>query len=351
VSKMKIKIMTLLLIVLGFFFCGKKGPLVLEPEKIPLAVTGLKLRQVGTQIELQWKFPSLLSDKKTPLQPAQIRGVAIYHLAKPFSPEAFQKKSELLARPKASELQHRSDGASAYALQFKAKLLKDKEHSFALTYQYGRSHSALSAIEKITTRIPPEPVRDLKSTREGKVVVLKWSRPQADSEGQPLQALAGYRVYRRIQQGKNPDAFEAINEKVVKGEYYEDHDTGADGDYEYQVSSLLNERIESAPSAVTGIKIQDTFPPDIPANLVAFTAKDHVFLTWEAVRDRDLGHYNVYRRSAKDEDFKLLDAAVTDNFYRDRQVVKGQLYIYTIVAVDKKGNESEPSHAVRQFFE
>jgi fibronectin type 3 domain-containing protein len=138
---------------------------------------------------------------------------------------------------------------------------------------------------------------------------------------------------------------------VVKGEYYEDHDTGADGDYEYQVSSLLNERIESAPSAVTGIKIQDTFPPDIPANLVAFTAKDHVFLTWEAVRDRDLGHYNVYRRSAKDEDFKLLDAAVTDNFYRDRQVVKGQLYIYTIVAVDKKGNESEPSHAVRQFFE
>jgi fibronectin type 3 domain-containing protein len=42
---------------------------------------------------------------------------------------------------------------------------------------------------------------------------------------------------------------------------------------------------------------------------------------------------------------------VTDNFYRDRQVAKGQMYAYTVVAVDKKGNESEPSRAVRQFFE
>jgi predicted small lipoprotein YifL len=349
---MKKNIMALLLIVMGLSFCGKKGPLVLEPGKTPPAVTGLKLRQVGNQIELQWKFPALLSDRKTPLLPEQIRGVAVYHLAKPFNPETFMKKSELLARPKAGEIQLRGDGSSAFAVQFKVKMLQDKEHAFALTYQYGRSHSALSAIEKITTRIPPEPVRDLNCTREGKVVVLKWNRPQADSEGQPLQALAGYRVYRRIvMEGKVPEAFEAISEKVVKGEYYEDHDTGADGEYEYQVSSLLSERIESAPSAVFRIRIQDTFPPDVPANLVAFSAKDHVFLTWEAVRDRDLAHYSVYRRSAKEDDFKLLDATVTDNFYRDRQVVKGQMYVYTVVAVDRKGNESEPSRAVRQFFE
>jgi predicted small lipoprotein YifL len=348
---MKKNIVTLLAIIVILSGCGKKGPLVLEPEKIPLAASDLQLRQVGTQVELSWKFPALLSDKKTPLAAAQIRGIAVYHLAKPSNPDSFRKKSEILARPKAGELQHRADGTYAYGLPFKAKLLKDKEHSFALTYQYGRSHSALSAVAKITTHTPPEPVRDLKCSREGKVVVLKWSRPQADSEGQPLEALAGYTVYRRIQQGKAAGAFAAINAKPVQGEYYEDHDTGADGDYEYQVASLRDERSESAPSAPVRIKILDTFPPDIPANLVAFTAKDHVFLTWEAVRDRDLGHYSVYRRSSKDEDFKLLDAAVTDNFYRDRQVVKGQMYIYIVVAVDKKGNESEPSRSVRQLFE
>jgi len=348
---MKKNIMTLLAIILSFSYCGKKGPLVLEPEKLPPAVNDLRLRQVGSQIELSWKFPVLLSDKKTPLPSSQIRGVAVYHLAKPFNPETFLKKSELLARPKAGELLQRGQGTFACALPIKAKLLKDKEHAFALTYQLGRTRSALSAIEKITMRTPPEPVRDLKTSREGKVVVLNWSRPQVDSEGQPLKAITGYTVYRRILQGNNLDAFAAVNEKAVKGEYYEDHDTGADGDYEYQVASLLDERIESAPSAAVRIKIQDTFAPDVPANLVAFTAKDHVFLTWEAVRDRDLAHYLVYRKSAKDEDFKLLDAAVTDNFYRDRQVAKGQMYAYTVVAVDKKGNESEPSRAVRQFFE
>ena len=349
---MKKNIIVPLACILGFFYCGKKGPLVLEPEKIPPAVTDLRLRQVGERIELSWKFPALLADKKTPLASAQIRAMAVYHLAKSSHPETFIKKSELLAKPKAGELRQLGNGGFfAYAVPFKVKSLKDKEHSFALAYQYGRSRSALSAVVKITTRTPPLPVSDLKCGREGKVVVLNWRRPQSDSEGQPLPALAGYAVYRRVLQGKNAGDFAVINEKTVKGEYYEDHDTGNDGEYEYQVTSLLEERVESAPSAAVRIKILDTFAPDVPANLVAFSAKDHIFLTWEAVRDRDLDHYSVYRKLVKDEDFKLLEAAVSENSYRDRQVVKGQGYIYAIVAVDKKGNESEPSRSVRQFFE
>lgn len=331
--------------------CGKKGPLVLEPEKLPTAVVGLKLKQVGSQIELSWKFPALLSDNKTPLQTAQIRGVAIFNMSKPFIPGTFEKKSELLARPKTNELSNLGDGTFVYALPIKSKLLKDKEHSFALAYQVGRTRSVLCEVQKIMTHIPPEPVHDLKAGREGKVVTLNWSRPQVDSEGQPLPAIIGYRIYRRIQQGKSPGKFIPINTNAVTGEYYEDHDTGADGEYEYQISSLLAELIESAPSNMVKMHILDTFPPEVPANLVAFTAKDHVFLTWEAVLDNDLDHYVIYRKSSKDEDFKILAAAETQNFYRDRQVAKGETYIYTVVAVDKKGNESEPSHPVHQLFQ
>ncbi len=331
--------------------CGKKGPLVLEPEKRPQPVSGLELRQVGHEVELSWKFPALLSDKETPLVAAQVRSVAVHHLAKPFHPDTFEKKSEVLARFKPGEFSGRPGGVFACTVPFKAKLLKDKEHAFALSYQYGRSHSALSAVAKITTRTPPAPVRDLKLGREGKVVVLSWSRPPADSEGQPLPAVAGYRIFRRILQGRNPAAFAAINAKAVKGEYYEDRDTGVDGEYEYRVSSLLDERVESAPSNAVRMKIQDTFPPDVPVNLVAFTGKDHVFLTWEAVRDRDLHHYIVYRKSSKGEEFKPLDAAVTENLFRDRQVAKGQTYVYVVAAVDDKGNESEPSRPARLLFE
>jgi len=331
--------------------CGKKGPLVLEPEKIPPPVTALELRQVGNAVELSWKFPELLGDRKTPLLAAQVRSVAVLHLDKPFHPETFERKSELLARFKHSELSNRPDGIFACALPFRAKQLKDREHAFAVTYQYGRSRSALSAVEKITTRTPPAPIRDLKAGREGKVVVLSWSRPPVDSDGQPISAPAGYRVFRRIMQENEAAAFTAINAKAVKGEYYEDRDTGRDGEYEYQVASLLDARIESSPSNTARLNIQDTFPPDVPVNLVTFTATDHVFLTWEAVRDRDLHHYVVYRRSPRDDDFKILDAAVGENFFRDRQVAKGQIYIYAVAAVDTKGNESEPSRHARQQFE
>lgn len=331
--------------------CGKKGPLVLEPEKRPLPVTGLELRQVGHEVELSWAFPAQLSDKETPLLAAQVRSVAVHHLAKPFHPDVFEKKSEVLARFKPGEFSSRTGGGFACSVPFKAKLLKDKEHAFALSYQYGRSRSALSAVAKITTRTPPGPVLDLKLGREGKVVVLSWSRPSTDSEGLPLSAVAGYRIFRRIEQGRNPGAYVAINAKAVKGEYYEDRDTGVDGEYEYRVSSLLDERVESAPSNAVRMKIQDTFPPDVPANLVAFAGKDHVFLTWEAVRDRDLHHYVVYRKSSKGEEFKPLDAAVTENLYRDRQVAKGQAYVYVVAAVDDKGNESEPGRPARLLFE
>ncbi len=348
---MKKNILNLLALALVFSACGKKGPLVLEPEKLPLAAIGLQVRQIGSQVELSWKFPTLLSDKKSPFQLALCRGVSIYHAAKPVLPEAFLKKSEVLAKPRTAEITDRGDGIYSYALAIKAKLLKDKEHFFALTYQYGRSRSALSSIEKIMTRTPPRAIQDLKLSREGKVVVLNWSRPQTDSENQPLTTIAGYTIYRRIHGGKVPGAFRAINAKTIAGEYYQDHDTGSDGEYEYQVASLLTERIESAPSNPVKIGIKDTFPPDVPANLVAFTAKDHIFLTWEAVRDKDLDHYVVYRKSSKEDDFSPLAAAVSENFFRDKQVVKGQMYVYAIAAVDKKGNESEAGRPVRQLFE
>jgi len=357
---MKKKIAILSALVMIGSGCGKKGPLILEPEKLPTPVEALNLRQVGSQIELRWKFPALLSDSQTPLPAAQIRGVAIHGMSRPFAPGTFEKKSELLARPKFSELASLGEGTYTYSLPFKAKLLMDKEHAFALTYQLGRIKSALSEVKKITTRIPPAPVQDLKAGREGKIVVLSWSRPQAFSEGEGVPPITGYKVYRRViastqgekgVQGRGAGAFAQVNAGAVSGEYYRDLDTGADGEYEYHVASLLAESIESAPSNMVSLRIEDTFPPETPANLVAFTAKDHVFLTWEAVPDKDLDHYVVFRMSAKEKDFTVLAAAVGENFYRDRQAAKGETYTYAVAAVDRKGNESEPSRPVRQLFQ
>lgn len=331
--------------------CGKKGPLVLAPEILPPAPAQLELRQVGSRVELAWSYPALLADNKTPLDPAQVRGAWVYHLDKPFAPGVFEKKSRLLAKPKAAELLAAGDRI-LFAVAFKPRDLRGREQAFAVAYQYGRSRSPLSAVEKIATRMPPAAASGLKLERQGKVVVLRWSRPQADVEGQPLADLLGYRVSRRIAEpGREPGPFAPLNAKPVPGEYYEDADTGRDGEYEYRVAALLDKRVESAPSAPVRTSIEDTFPPDVPANLVTFTASDHVFLTWEASRDGDLDHYVVLRKGARDEDFAVLADKVTENHYRDRTAARGREYAYAVAAVDRKGNRSEPGRPSRHKFE
>ena len=331
--------------------CGKKGPLVLEPEKLPPPVTGLGLRQVGHEIELSWKYPALLSDGKTPLLAAQVRSVAVHHLAKPFSPEAFEKKSELLARFKAAELSSRPDGffAARRAVQGQAAQGQGARLRPVLPVrqvalgpeQRGKDHDAHAAGAGARPQGRPRG-QDRDPELEPAAGRQRGPAPAGPGRVPGIPPHPG---------GKDPGAFVRINATAVPGEYYQDRDTGSDGEYEYQVASLLEERIESVPSNVVRLRIQDTFPPDMPANLVTFMAKDHLFLTWEAVRDRDLHHYVVYRKSPKEEDFKILDAAVGENFFRDRQVTKGQTYVYAVAAVDDKGNESEPSRPVRQLFE
>jgi len=352
---MRKQILAISLLVMVLSSCGKKGPLVLEPEKVPLAVKNFQVKQIGGQIELSWKFPDLLGDKKEPFKIAMVSKVYVYHAilqsAEAPSTDIFLKKAELLDKLKASEIKGLGQNSSSYRFSFKNKELQEKIHGFALIYFYGRKKSDSGPPQTLKTLITPSPVQDLKVSRQGKMVILNWSKPVGHGKDQSDMPTTGYHVYRRISSVNGDWDFRRISSKTVINEFFHDLDTGTDGEYEYQVSCRLGERVESAPSNVVKVKVQDTFPPDIPGNLVVFTAKDQIFLTWETVPDVDLACYRVYRKFSEKEDFKLLADAVTDNFFRDKQVASGKLYIYAISAVDKKSNESELSRSVRQLFE
>jgi predicted small lipoprotein YifL len=349
------KTFIIFLLVIGFSACGKKGPLVLEPEFTPPAVENFTIRQSGGQIELSWKFPALLADKKSPLEANLVSKVYVYHaILKPEETpltDVFIKKADLLAKLKANEIKSLGKNSPSCRFSFKNRDLQGKRHGFAVLYFYGRKRSAAAPLQALKTLIPPPPIQDLKAVRQGKIVMLNWGNPVFLDKDRAVMPLSGYHVYRKVS-GVNPEAdFRQIDPGTVANEFFNDLDTGTDGEYEYQVSSRLDDRVESAPSNTVKVKVEDTFPPDIPGNVVLFTAKDQVFLTWETVPDADLAFYRVYRKFAEKEEFKLLADSVTDNFYRDKQVARGKLYIYAISAVDKKGNESDPSLAVQQLFE
>ncbi|HSQ35808.1 MAG TPA: hypothetical protein VLQ89_07450, partial [Candidatus Binatia bacterium] len=307
---MKSKAIIPFLLVMFICGCGKKGPLVLEPENPFPAVERLLVRQIGAQIELAWRFPGSPADPKEVFEAGEVSRVHVYHASlKPGEEpalEVFLKKAALLAKPKATEIAGLGRGSPSYRLQFKNKDLQGKIHGFALVYFYGRKRSLPSPLRIIGTQVTPPPIHDLQISRQEKTVILNWSRPAGPDKERPTWPISRYQVYRRIGVG-GPDAvFRAIGSQKTVNENFHDSDTGTDGEYEYQVSSCLDERIESAPSNTVRIKILDTFPPDVPLNLVLFTAKDQIFLTWEAVPDPDLAFYRLYRKNSENEDFKLL---------------------------------------------
>jgi hypothetical protein len=367
-----------LLVIIFLFGCGKKGPLKLEPELIPKAAEKLKLFQIGNNLKLEWEFPQVLADKKkTELEIAKISKIYIYYSDKEILGGKFRKKSTLLKKLKPEDLTlspppltpapsrpgMREIKNLSYFINipFKLKELDNKQHFFGIQYYYQKKRSPMSEIAFIFTRVPVKPVADLKLNLEKKVIKLTWAKSLLDEAGKSITDIAGYNIYRKIEPEKAGEAaanigtieegvFSKINRSNVLIEYYEDKDTGINGNYSYYVSAVISNQIESAPSETVSIKITDIFPPEIPANLVCFKAQDHLFLTWKPVLDTDFSHYRVYRRLSPNNEFQLAADKVTSTSYKDKDLKPGKTYFYVVTSVDTKGNESEYSNEVKEQF-
>ncbi len=334
--------------------CGKKGPLKLEPELLPLAVEEFQLLQAGKDIRLRWVFPEYLSDTQSKTDLDSIARVYVYYAAKDMPAEKFKKKAILLDKFKLTGLTQKDNYYSA-AVSFKTNDLDDKFHYFAVLYQYGKKKSPLSKIEVIKTITPVNPIGDLTVIKENKVLKLKWSKPALDIANKNIKSIAGYNVYRKVigaAAAETEKDFSQLNQAAVLHEYFEDINTGIDGEYLYYVTAVSAKTIESAPSNTAGIKVTDTFPPEPPQNLVVFKHQNHLFLTWEKVEEKDTAYYNVYRYSSADEqdEYRLIAEKVSDGSYKDTQVTRNVSYAYYVTAVDNRGNESKKSNIAREKF-
>ncbi|MCP5103406.1 MAG: hypothetical protein GY950_08505 [bacterium] len=376
-------ILTLTVLMMVFFInCGKKGPLKLEPEILPKKAENVKISQVGDNIRLRWDFPRKLSDKKTEFDPQKLTRVEVYYSEKEILGGKFRKKSTLMRKLKLTDISpyhqrfhdpnlmirwerstsHEKEKRKKFAyfvdLPFNIKDLTSKQHFFALRYLYGKKKSPISKVVFLVTQTPVKPVENLKINKEKKLVKLQWSKPQTDVSGTAVANIAGYKISRKIKHPKSAAAetepgeepFRKINSSKVLVEYYADGDTGTDGEYLYHVATVITNDIESAPSAVVSVDITDTYPPDIPVNLVTFKASDHMFLTWKQVRDPDFSHYRVYRKSNNEQEFALIADKIDITQYKDKNIQKGTVYYYVVTAVDTKGNESDFSNSVNEEF-
>jgi hypothetical protein len=157
--------------------------------------------------------------------------------------------------------------------------------------------------------------------------------------------------------------------------------------------------LRSATSAAVTVVVQDVFPPEAPAGLVAApgyvypsdqrsptpgiagegeTQKPAIDLSWDPNPEPRVAGYRVYRRDAdhpseqrplaggpgEGGEWKQLDdhpseqrplaggpvlpALVRQASYRDAMVVAGRSYAYRVTAVSTAGNESAPGNEVTE---
>jgi len=89
------------------------------------------------------------------------------------------------------------------------------------------------------------------------------------------------------------------------------------------------------------------FPPAIPSGLQAVFSgpgqKLFIDLVWAPVADVDLDGYNVYRREEGTAAVKVNLGLVKTPAYRDENVASGRRYLYSVSAMDVRGNESARS--------
>jgi hypothetical protein len=71
--------------------------------------------------------------------------------------------------------------------------------------------------------------------------------------------------------------------------------------------------------------------------------KPFIDLTWAPNLESDLAGYNVFRRVGNAQFEKLNKQLVSGSSFRDDNVETGRKYIYSVSAVDLRGNESQRS--------
>jgi hypothetical protein len=183
--------------------------------------------------------------------------------------------------------------------------------------------------------------------------VLTWANDVPTASSAAVHYV--YRVYRRQ---------EGSTDQILAGQLAAGSDpilTLTDSNIEWQktyeyhaetvtVAAQENKpeiQVEGADTPEIKVFADDVFPPAVPSGLQAVASgpgqKTFVDLVWAPVTDVDLDGYNVYRREEGGAAVKVNASLLKTPAYRDESVVTGKSYLYSVSAVDVRGNESAQS--------
>ena len=346
--------------------CGTPGAPQAPSLNLPAPVQDLRAARKGNKVHLAWTVPRQNTDKtnvrrigdtrvcrseqRQPKQCGEVGRVPTARLlqAAPAAPrDTAQKPAPVRA---------------SYEDILSAELIAQHplgEVNYAVETLNNRGRSAGPSNQ---VRVPLAPVlaapADLQAQVTAAGVQLAWAgETPPGSDGLAYQ----YRLYRQ-EQGPPQSKKQAANAQIVVAELpmaaqvrFLDKTIEWEKAYLYHVTAVTRAKpqpgttlvVEGEDSSLARVFTRDVFPPAAPTEVQAVFSgvgqQPFVDVTWAPGAEADLAGYNVYRREPGGTPVRMNTELVQSPSFRDSNPASGRTYLYSVSAVDLRGNESARS--------
>jgi hypothetical protein len=329
---------------------------------LPEPVENLSAERKGTRVVLAWTQPIRTTDKQNIRQPGTTR------ICRAIGEFPMAGCREVVKQLTTAEMTTQSSAAGAKPKVIYEDVLPKQAIGsqpyvgYAVEVQNSAGKSAgLSNQVRISLAPTLAPPTDLRVEVTSSGPVLHWtgiSRSQLGAAWQPY--AFSYRIYRRIPGQAN---YLRSGDAKLDGPDYVAFDNNFEWErtYEYKIAAVTEipagpgrqpTEIEGDDSPIVSAAIHDVFPPAAPSGLQAVSSgvgrKPFVELTWAPNMESDLAGYIVYRHEAGQAPAALNRELVKAPAFRDETVEPGHTYVYSVQAIDVRGNHSEASEETHE---
>lgn len=331
-----------------FTACATINPPQPPSLDLPQPPSNLQAVRKGERVTLTWTVPTATTDRQT------IRVVGRTLICRGARTPVTECETRVGELPASSTLPDRKTTA-AFTDTLAAGIESDTPSAVA-TYAVkilnregrGAGFSNPAHVPLVRTLPPPN---DFQARVTSQGVVLSWAAETTPASHPAIHYLV--RIHRNLLGSEHTTV---VGEKPLGGENTL-IDPGIEWEktFEYRAQTVTvvqqanqaEVQVEGSDTPTLKVFADDVFPPAVPAGLQAAVSGPgqqlFVDLVWAPNTDLDLAGYNVYRRQEGEAPSKLNSELVKSPAYRDSSVVAGKSYIYSVTAVDVRGNESPHS--------
>jgi hypothetical protein len=355
------KLLLLTLSAAAFVGCGVPGIPKPPSLDLPEPVTDLHAVRKGESVYLDWTVPSETTDRLAVRHPGVTRicrspDPAMRECANPVgevpAPQVSGASPRQTKVPKPTaklQANYRDDLPQALLVENPAAQIF---YAISVLNENGRS-AGISNVVRVPALAALPPSSDFRPQVAAEGVVLSWSAIPSVPETPGLQHM--YRVYRRPE-GENADTVAGeVPLDASSAPQLVDHSFEWEKTYFYRatVVSVIHEagkpeiQFEGDDTPAVKVFAHDVFPPAVPSGLQAVFSgagqQPFIDLIWAPDTEADLAGYNVFRHEVGSEPAKINTELAKTPAFRDMNVAPGKTYIYSVSAVDVRGNESSRS--------